>query len=143
MKVLKKELIRFGAVGFINALIDFSVLNFLLWMFQVHSGSPLLVCNICAFCCANINSYFWNKSWTFRHKGRLTFSEYSRFFWLSLVGLALNSLVLMIMVEVFAPLRLEDTLLWVNFAKIVATLVSLSWNFFAYRCIVFNRAMSK
>ncbi|MDT8441488.1 MAG: GtrA family protein [Desulfuromonadales bacterium] len=131
---------RFGAVGVINTLIDFGVFNLLVWLFGVLAGPGLLACNAVAFVCANLNSYFCNKQWTFGDDKAVSVHQYTRFMLVSLGGLLINSLVLYLLVDLAVWPSRADSWLWVNFAKACATLFSLAWNFIMYRLLVFQVA---
>ncbi|MEM4263579.1 MAG: GtrA family protein, partial [Candidatus Woesearchaeota archaeon] len=60
------EIGKFASVGILNTLIDFGILNLLSYLFTVHSGSAIALFNALSFSAAVVNSYFWNKFWTFR-----------------------------------------------------------------------------
>ncbi len=59
------QLARFIAIGLINTALDFAFLNALTKYFGVHDGVWLGVLNLISFSLAVIQSYFWNKHWTF------------------------------------------------------------------------------
>lgn len=129
---------RYGATGVLNTTIDFAVLNLLVWLFSTPTGVGLLLSNGCAFACANLNSYFWNKYWTFRDGGRPSVGQYSVFLLASLGGLLINSAILYLIVEFFSPGAWQGSMLWVNVAKLLATFGNLAWNFCFYRWVVFR-----
>jgi putative flippase GtrA len=131
------QFLRFGAVGIVNTLIDFGVLNLLVLFLASPVGWGLLLCNAVAFCCANLNSYVGNKYWTFSDDRRATLGQYASFLWVSLIGLALNSLLLWCLVDLLPPESLAGSYLWLNLSKVVATAANLVWNFYAYRSRVF------
>lgn len=62
---IKMQLMRFAMVGLLNTLIDFGVLNGLLWLDGYPVNWKLLLYNAVAFTVACGNSYFCNKFWTF------------------------------------------------------------------------------
>lgn len=132
------RIMRYGAVGVLNTLIDFAVLNLLMVLFGATRGVPLVLCNAAAFFVASLNSYFLNKNWTFAHKGRASLRQYLVFLALAVGGLAINSLVLYLVVAAFTrPAWLSPTL-WVNVAKAFATAGSMTWNYLACRYVVFG-----
>jgi putative flippase GtrA len=77
-----------------------------------------------------INSFFWNRAWTFRSSAdpRRTFVP---FFLSNLVGLIINAGVMYVGLHVFG---LHDAL-----AFLLATVVTLGWNFVVSKFIVFRR----
>lgn len=85
--------------------------------------------NILSFSAATVNSYFLNKYWTFKDKGRATFRQYGKFFVVSVIGLLLNEGAL----AGFVFLGIYDLI-----SKLLAVAVSLVWNFLANKFLVFN-----
>lgn len=59
------QLLRFGAIGVINTALDFIVLNFLSKLLNVNAGNELGALNVISFSLAVVQSYYWNKYWTF------------------------------------------------------------------------------
>ena len=59
------QLLRFIAIGVINTALDFIILNFLSKLLGINSGTSLGALNIISFSLAVVQSYFWNKYWTF------------------------------------------------------------------------------
>ena len=64
------QIVKFGIVGVLNTVVDFAILNFLMWAFKINSGTWMIVFNITAFSAAVINSYIWNRFWTFKIMSR-------------------------------------------------------------------------
>lgn len=59
------QLLRFGAIGVINTAIDFIILNFLSKLLGINAGNELGALNVISFSLAVVQSYYWNKYWTF------------------------------------------------------------------------------
>lgn len=126
---LSQELIRkflkFGIVGFSGLFIDFG--------FTYLSKEKLKVqkyfANAIGFLMAASSNYVLNRIWTFHSEDPEVFLEYSQFMFISLLGLAINTLVLWLIVS---------KLKW-NFyiAKLVAIAVVTIWNFGANILITF------
>jgi putative flippase GtrA len=57
---LKFEFIRFGIVGFLNTVIDYSLMNILMFMFEVYQGAPFIIIKIFSIIMAIIFSYYAN-----------------------------------------------------------------------------------
>lgn len=131
---------KFGLIGVLNTLLDFGVLNFLSYLTKVYSGSTLILLNVFAFLAANINSYFWNKSWTFSSRSRNVAAEFGRFLIVSIIGFGINSLILWLLTSLMHPLAGISPQLWENIAKLAATVVYTIWNFIGYKLIVFKEA---
>lgn len=128
---LKRQALRFGVVGMVNTLIDFGVLNALLLMSGRTDDEGLLLCNAVAFLCANLNSYFANRTWTFSGHTEASLAEFCSFLCIAFFGLLFNSLVLWLLTSGLPP-----SLLTINLAKAGATGVSMIWNFCGYRLLL-------
>lgn len=56
------QFIKFNVVGAMNTFVDMAVYYALIAM-----GVGYGAAQVCGYACGMINSYLWNKSWTFRH----------------------------------------------------------------------------
>lgn len=138
-----KQFSKFVVVGFLNTALDFGILNLLMWWTAIYSGRWIILLNIISFSVAVINSYFWNKFWTFRAKeadeaGEVA-QEFSQFAAVTLVGLAINTGVIFVVTTHIPPFFNLSSEIWANFAKAAATGFSLIWNFIGYKFIVFKK----
>ena len=129
----KSEKLRFLIVGSTNTLIDFGLL------FVLRSlGIPTLPANITSSTLAFVFSFFANKSYTFQGGSDNIKREILLFVVVTLVGLwVLQSIVLWIFVPLFTSLVGESTLA-TFLAKLLATAVTLVWNYTLYSRIVFT-----
>lgn len=59
------QFMKFAAIGFLTAALDFLILNFLSKLFGVTSGLQLGFLNIISFIAAVIHNYLWQRHWTF------------------------------------------------------------------------------
>lgn len=132
------QIAKFGAVGVLNTLIDFSILNFLVYVFGIYGGWQVGIFNMASFSIAVANSYFWNKYWTFEHKEKAQTKEFAQFLTVSIVGILINSGIIYVLTTWIPPLFGMSPALWLNSAKIAATLASLVLNFVGYKYIVFK-----
>lgn len=78
------QILKFGAIGIINTALDFLVLNFVSKTLNVTSGLKLGQVNVIGFSLAVIQSYFWNRYWTFSFEA--TVSAWKNFWRLVVVG---------------------------------------------------------
>ncbi len=132
------QFMRFAMVGILNTLIDFGALNGLLWLDGYPVGWRLFVYNALAFTLASGNSYLMNKRWTFGDSRPTSLAKLGLFFCLTLVGLLINcTVVYLLTFSGWSPLAVS-TVVWINLAKVAATLASLIWNFCSYRWWVFR-----
>lgn len=199
------QILKFAAIGALNTALDFIILNYVTKTFGVESGINLGLLNFISFGAAMIQSYLWNRAWTFAAStasplinlfrlmvvGGLGFvsfllvviggiygvvdtyylfilivfliaeiliwygfglnlgsangvevgHQFGVFMIVSLVGLLINSGIVVLASMALAPtlssLINADTVK--NVAKILATCVSLVWNFIGYKIFVFKK----
>ncbi len=127
---------KFLAIGTLNTGIDFGVLNLLSWCTGIYGGVRLAPINVLGVLLALANSYLLNKYWTFKTPSR-SGREVRRFVLVSLIGVSLNTALLVALTRVMArPVALTPQL-WENLAKALATGAALLWNFLGYKYLVF------
>ena len=126
---LALKAMSFGLIGVINTAIDVS-LFFLALTFVTRS---LVIANVMAWLIAVSCSYVMNCHITFAHEsgGRLRLRDYATFLAFGLVGLAANTLVLL-MVAKLAPVLV---------AKACAILASFLVNFSLTNFVVFRKRL--
>ncbi len=124
-----KQFIRFGIVGVINTSLDFVIYAFLTRLF-LFFDEHYLIANLISFSIATVNSYIFNKYWTFKDNSKQHKIQYTKFYLVSLCGLILTQTILYILVE----LGLYDLL-----AKAIAVGVVLFWNFFVNKFWTFKK----
>jgi len=134
------SLSRFAVIGFLNAGIDFGVFNLFMFTTGVERGYQISVFKGVAFIVSNINSYFWNKYWTFEagggeHKGK----EFAKFLTVSAVGLLVNVGVTSGIIFTIDPQFGFSQLAWNNIAAVVGVISNLIWNFIGYKVVVFKK----
>ncbi|PIP92113.1 hypothetical protein COW77_01700, partial [Candidatus Wolfebacteria bacterium CG18_big_fil_WC_8_21_14_2_50_39_7] len=86
-----------------------------------------------------INSYFWNKHWTFGVSDSANIKEFSQFMAVSLVGFAINVGAASLLVNFIGSPESISPERWANIGALSATIISLVWNFVGYKFIVFKR----
>ncbi len=59
------QFMKFAAIGFLTAALDFLILNFLSKLFGINAGLNLGLINIVSFIAAVIHNYLWQRHWTF------------------------------------------------------------------------------
>ncbi len=121
-----RHLNKFAIVGVLNTAIDFALFT----VFYFLLGFPIVVANTVAYCTGVVNSFVWNKYWTFaeqRHNGR-AMQQFPLFFALYLVGLGLSNLT------IWALAFSMPVLL----AKGFAVGMSFLWNFWSTRRFVYK-----
>jgi len=134
------QIVKFGLVGVLNTVVDFAVLNFLMWSFDIYSGKWLILLNITSFSLAVVNSYLWNRFWTFKIKRRQEVpEEFAKFISISLVGVVINSSIVYGVTKFIDPIFGLSPEIWANVAKVLATGLAMVWNFVGYKFWAFKK----
>jgi putative flippase GtrA len=133
------QFVKFAETGVLNTFIDMGVYNGLVWFSGVTSGLGIIPINVLSFSCATINSYFWNKHWTFDNKEKAKAREFVQFLAVSLVGMGINTFIVFFGTTFFFPFGGLSSGAWLNLVKVGAILVSMIWNFLGYKFIVFRK----
>lgn len=134
-----KQFVKFSTIGVSSAFIDLGILNVLILLSGIANGAWFPVFKGTSAMIALVNSYFWNRSWTFKSQDNANVVEFGKFFTISAVGLGINVGVASFIVNVVGPLDKISPQLWANIGAISATSVSLIWNFSCYKFIVFRK----
>jgi len=133
---------KYVVVGLANTAVDFGILNLLMWSTKIYEGKTIILLNSIAFLGAVIHSYFWNKLWTFKTKEKVNVaSQFLQFLIISLIGVLINSGIVYMIITWIKPMAGVE--IWANIAKVIATVVSLVWNFIGYKLIVFKEKSGK
>lgn len=140
------QLAKFSLVGALNTFVDLGVLNLLIIISNVAVGFTFLAFKGASFIVAVINSYFWNKFWTFKSQeaataepNKKTGVEFIQFLVVSVIGLFINVGIAGLVVNIVGPLGGLDIRVWANVGAIMATAAALIWNFLGYKYLVFKR----
>lgn len=139
------QLARFAAVGFLNTAIDFGILNLISLLTGVTSGIKVGGVNVPGVSVALVNAYLWNKLWVFGaqesqgqgNKGIL--ADVPKFIIVSGAGILLNSAIVVFATTYATPFLGTQGSLWLNIAKVMATVVSMVWSFLGFKFIVFKK----
>jgi len=136
-----KRFVKFSLVGAVGAVVDFTVLNLMKWLFELMGvGHGLgtwvqvrqiqLVCaNAISFSMAVLSNFTWNRLWTFpESRERPVARQLVQFAVVNVVGLAINT-GLLVSLDQFVFRGLVSDRLSYNLAKAVAIGVVLFWNF--------------
>ncbi|HUW15024.1 MAG TPA: GtrA family protein [Anaerolineae bacterium] len=122
------QALRFALVGILNTVVD-GGLYFLLtrWL---GLGELKILAKAISYSVAVLNSYLWNRSWTFRSRSR-SGATFVPFVLANLLGLAINSGVMYAGLHQFG---LSDSL-----AFFLATAVTFFCNFSVNKLVVFRK----
>jgi len=111
------KFVKFSLVGFSGVFVDFGTTFICKEILKIQK----YVANTCGFTLAATTNYFMNRIWTFHSTNPNIMLEFTRFFFIALIGLCINLLIIWAMTGKFK----------VNFyvSKLFATLVVTLWNF--------------
>jgi len=133
----KQEIIRFTrflTVGAVGTLLDFSILTTL-----KLAGMPTLFANSISFTAGLLNNFTWNRLWTFSDTVNVDWRrQLAQFTLVSLVGLALNNLIVLSLENLLGNLLGAPQWGYLP-AKVIATGVVVFWNYFANRTWTFKK----
>lgn len=145
---------KFGVIGVLNTLVDWGVLAVLFavgptW-FSVATDQSIVTTGGIAitaytlyksisFIVANINSYYWNKYWTFATSlSQKTKAEFLQFFAVSMIGFLLNVGISSYVFKSITPSVGMNGDQWGLVGAAIGSVVGLAWNFLGYKFIVFK-----
>ena len=120
---LARQVIRFNLVGVLNTAVDVALFYVLVRWVRLPSAPA----QVLSYTLGAVNSYLWNKFWTFGAGSTLAFAEVTRFGLVNLASLLLSVCTLQLVAR-WQPI-------WV--AKVAATAVGVLVNFGGNRFWVF------
>lgn len=129
----KKQFARFALVGGVSTVIDFGLL-----FIGTMLGLPAVAANIISTGVAFIFSFFANKKYTFKATDGNIVREITLFIAVTLFGLWViqTAIIHWLMPSVLNMLHNQELALFVS--KLVATSVTLFWNYILYNAVVFK-----
>lgn len=132
----KMQIGRFAIVGTINTAIDFSLLFLLTFL-----GLPKIAANTVSTGSAFVFSFFANKKYTFKSTNKNIKYEIISFIIITLFGLWVlqNGIIWLITPLIKNIVSQEQLALFA--AKLLATAVSLVWNYCLYDKVVFKKEL--
>lgn len=145
---------KFGVIGILNTLVDIGSLALITFLFrayfQIDSKDSLFMLGATVvtvysfykaitFIIANVNSYYWNKYWTFQpNPEKKSHAQFIQFFAVSIIGFIINVLIASLIFKVIGAtggFSVDQTGL---LAAAAGSIVGLVWNFIGYKFIVFK-----
>jgi putative flippase GtrA len=136
------QLSRFSLIGILNTVIDLLAFNLLLWLLPTHAVPVLLLYNAIAQCIAALNSFCFNKFWTFGDKQPVTSQQIISF--LTVVAVCFCSNIPLNWL--FTTLLMASSLtspFWLNAAKISALAGTAIISFLVMRTWTFARTRTQ
>lgn len=117
-------LVRFAIVGIGNTLVDFGMFFLLTSM-----GVSYVLAQVCSYSAGVLNSYVWNRTWTFRAQEKASAQQFFQFLILNLLSLGTTVVLLQL-------LHLAGISLVIS--KGMATMAGMAINFSGSRFWVFS-----
>lgn len=120
------KFLKFCIVGSLGLVIDFGTTFFFKEKVKINK----YVSNSFGFVLATISNYLFNKYWTFENIDPGALIQFTKFISVSLIGLALNNLIIYILIN-----KKGSKFYW---AKLIAIVVVVIWNFVANYYFTFS-----
>lgn len=139
-QLLKKhaEKIKYLFVGGFNTLLDFA----LLFLF-VALGIDKIVANYFSTGIAMVFSFFANKSFTFKNKDPRAKRQFALFIIVTVAAMWIIQPIVIWFTTLFLQPFISNDSINLFIAKIIATVVSLIWNYLFYSRVVFKKPAQK
>jgi putative flippase GtrA len=145
-----KRFIKFSLVGALGAIIDFGVLNLLIFGLGLDTSIQKIIANIISTSVAIVSNFTWNRLWTFpESRSRKKRYQLVQFTLVNLIGLVINTGIFSLTDHfLYLPLLNSSTFfngnsfllapftpetLAIQLAKATAIGIVLFWNFGANR----------
>lgn len=127
---------RFAVVGAASTAIDFGILLVL-----KAFGIPAVAANVCSTTTAFLFSFTANKKYTFKTSGTNVAREMTLFVIFTLIGLwVFQSAIIHITLDPLTAFLGNHKTLGLIASKLLATAVSMTWNYITYSRIVFKHS---
>jgi len=138
----RSRFLKFAVVGFIGAIVDFGVMNSLVWMFH----ASLVLAGTVSFTCAVISNFTWNRFWTYpESRSKNLVGQLGQFALVNTAGLIIRLPILKFGEPVLDQFLANMTILARNHSIIshnatlaIAVGVVMMWNFFVNRYWTYN-----
>jgi putative flippase GtrA len=130
-----EKFIQFGIVGLSGLFVDFGIT----WMLKEALRLNKYIANAAGFLIAASSNYVLNRIWTFSSTNPEIATEYLSFLAISVIGLAINSLILYLLVERVSFGRFDSNRkLKFYLSKLIAVGFVTIWNFIMNLYITFS-----
>lgn len=148
------QIAKFGVIGVLNTVVDIGFLSFLIFLaksnFNINSTDTLFMTGAStitfyslykglSFIVANVNSYYWNKYWTFGENIKKSSSEIIQFFVVSILGFVINIVTASYVFGSINPFGGLNPDQWGLIGAAVGSIAGLLWNFIGYKLWVFKK----
>ncbi|MDD4803004.1 MAG: GtrA family protein [Syntrophomonas sp.] len=118
------QFLRFCTVGLGNTSVDFAAFFILSW-----AGIPYLLAQVLSYSAGVLNSFIFNRKWTFKVTGKTNLAEIMKFIFINSFSILVSSCMLFILHDI------NSLNIWL--AKIAATGIAITVNYLGSRIWVF------
>ncbi|MDO8676611.1 MAG: GtrA family protein [Candidatus Azambacteria bacterium] len=134
------QLGKYGVIGVLNTFLNAGIYNLLIFITDTSTGIKVDLFFVAAFIVTVINSFIWNKYWSFEERQTETIaSEALRFFSVSAAVAVVNIAILHVIINVIGTPAGLDSKIWANIALVFTIITAFFGNFFGYKFIVFKK----
>lgn len=134
------QLGKYGIIGVLNTFLNAGIYNFLIFITNISTGFVVDLFFAIAFVITVVNSFFWNRYWSFEKEGAETITkEALKFFGVSIAVAIINiGIIHLIINGIGAPAGI-DPKIWANIALALTIITAFFGNFFGYKFFVFSK----
>ncbi len=148
------QMAKYVVVGSMNTLVDIGILTLVILISKnfgiqaedlIYSGMLAVtfysIYKGFSFIVANVNSFYWNKYWTFSQKNtpKESPNQFIQFFVVSLIGLLINVVIASLVFRSIPPFAGLNPDQWGLIGAAAGSLSGMAWNFLGYKFIVFEK----
>ncbi len=138
-RAVMREIMRFALIGLSNFAVDTgSNLTLLSFIPVVTSSDPIFwTVNALGVSVAIGNSFFWNRLWTFGEVKQNQENTLIKFLIVSIGAIVINTTVVSVALKLLYVANFPSYA--IPTVKVMATVVSMTWNFVGYKYLVFKK----
>ncbi|MBM2820660.1 MAG: hypothetical protein HW405_420 [Candidatus Berkelbacteria bacterium] len=125
-----RQFVKFALVGVSSTAIDWGIYLILTRFIGVY----YLMAKVLSFAISMINSYIWNRRWTFKSNDPAKLREFIKFLTIALVGVVLNTFIMYMIVDL---VHLGDL-----YGLVFASAIVMFWNFLANKFYTFKESQA-
>lgn len=128
-----KRFVKFAIVGASGLVVDYAMLNLLVYGFGASSALAIAI----AFVLAASNNFVWNILWVYPESRESFWRHFPIFLIVNAGGLGINELILFLFEQPIEAL-FNSHVIGLNITKAIAAVVVMIWNFFVNRFVTFR-----
>ncbi|NTW29953.1 MAG: GtrA family protein [Candidatus Moranbacteria bacterium] len=149
------QIAKFVLIGILNTLVDLGILAALQSLFRISYGinpetaiavfgtvtmTAYVFYKATSFFIANVNSFFWNKYWTFSgNPTKKSGEQFIQFLVVSIIGFLINIFFSSFVFTSVTALGGMNPSQWGLACAALGSVTGLAWNFVGYKLLVFKK----